>query len=109
MAHNGETAPSEEQGGASAEMLEAAVFGREVEDFINNDRIGQYLINRARADLDKAYDALISVDPTQTAQIIKLQLDARVATRVRTWLAEAIQDGRHATVQLQQERDEHGT
>jgi hypothetical protein len=104
--HNGE-------GGAPEQIpddpkWETAVFGREVADFIDNDRIGQYLINRAQRDLAQAQERLLSVDPTDAKAIAAMQLDARVANRVRGWLAEAVQDGIDAEILIQQERDTHG-
>lgn len=89
------------------DLLETAVFGREVEQFIEHDRIGQYLKDKALADLTAAHDALVQVDPTDYRKIAALQLEARVAERVRGWLSDAIEAGRQATVVLQQERDQH--
>lgn len=88
---------------------EAAVFGREVKNFVEGDPIGAYLVQRARADLEAAQTALLEVDPSDAKQIATLQLDARVANRVRGWLAEAIQNGIDAEILIQQERDEHGS
>lgn len=87
---------------------ETAVFGREVTAFIETDRIGQYLIDRAQADLAEAQAKLLEVDPSDAKVIALLQLDARVAQRVRGWLAEAIQNGKDAEVLIQQERDGDG-
>lgn len=87
---------------------EQAVFGREVADFIDNDRIGQYLVDQAKRDIARAQEALLSVDPSDAKKIAQLQLDARVANRVRGWLAEAVQNGKDAEAIIQQERDEHG-
>lgn len=88
---------------------EAAVFGREVAAFVDNDRIGQYIIDRARADLEEAQAKLLEVDPGDAKAIAALQLDARVANRVRGWLKEAIENGKNAEILIQSERDEHGT
>jgi hypothetical protein len=85
-----------------------AVFGREVEIFIDEHPVAKYVIDRAREDLEKAHIALVEIDPTDAPGIAALQLDARVASRVRGWLGEAIEQGRQAGVLLQQERDEHG-
>ena len=88
--------------------FEQAIFGREVEHFVTEDRIGKYLIDKARMDLETAYAALIEVDPTDVRAIAAYQLNARVANRVREWLREAIESGHAAEVAIQQERDEHG-
>jgi hypothetical protein len=87
---------------------ETAVFGREVELFIDSDPIGQFIIDRAKRDLADAQEALLEVDPSKPEEVRKLQNKAAVANSVRRWLAEAIQDGRAAAAQLQLERDEHG-
>lgn len=100
------------ENGAEAESqdpkFETAIFGAEVRHFVDEDRIGQYLIARAKEDLAEAHQALVEVNPSDYAKITALQLDARVANRVRSWLGEAIESGRAAEVQIQQERDEHG-
>jgi hypothetical protein len=85
--------------------VETAVFGREVADFIERDVIGQYLIDQARLDLEQTQIAMLDVDPTDSKAIAALQLDARVAKRVRGWLAAAIQNGLDAETIIQQERD----
>jgi hypothetical protein len=85
-----------------------AVFGREVEMFIDEDPIGQYLVARAKQDIQEAQDQLLEVDPAKTEDVRKLQFKAAVANSVRRWLGEAIQNGRAAAAQLQLERDEHG-
>jgi hypothetical protein len=84
---------------------EQAVFGREVEAFIKTDRIGQYLIDQAKRDLEEAQSKLLEVDPSDAKAIAAIQLDARVANRVSGWLAAAIQNGRDAQTLIQQERD----
>lgn len=85
-----------------------AVFGKEVEYFIDQDPIGQFIIDRAKRDLAEAQEELLLVDPTKAEDVRALQNKAAVANSVRRWLAEAIQDGRAAAAQLQLERDEHG-
>lgn len=86
---------------------EAATFGREVEEFIDVHPVGQYLIKRAQRDIETAQEGLLDVDPEDTKAVRKLQNQAAVANNVRTWLREAITEGRNATLALQQERDEH--
>lgn len=87
--------------------LERAVFGREVEDFIENDRIGQYIVTEAKKRIAEVQEQLLTVDPYEPEEIQKLQNRAAVANLVREFLSEAIQNGRDARVLLQQERDEH--
>lgn len=106
--------PGEEQAAEEARLdaadpkLETAVFGRDVERFIEEDPIGRYLIARAREQIDEAAQALLTVDPTDAQQVSRLQNKAAVAGHIATWLGEAVQAGRDATVALQQERDTYG-
>ena len=106
MSIPGEEIRSELEGDPAGEI---AVFGREVEIFIEEDPIGKYLIERARQDIQEAQDDLLDVDPSKVEDVRKLQFKASVANRVRVWLGEAIQNGRAAAAQLQLERDEHGS
>lgn len=89
--------------------METAVFGREAEYFIENDPIGQYIINQAQSDLQQASEGLLEVDPHDFQKIAQLQLDARVANRVRGWLKQAIENGKNAALLIQEERDTNGT
>lgn len=86
---------------------ESAVFGREVKNFVEGDPIGRYLIEQARRDLETAQAGLLEVDPSDAKAIARLQLDARVAVRVKDWLGQAIENGLNAEILIQQERDEH--
>lgn len=88
--------------------LEQAVFGRDVEFWIETDPIGQYVIARARQDLEEVKEALVTVDPCDAQAIRALQHKAGIAISIRDWLGQAIAAGRSATDSLQQERDEHG-
>lgn len=89
-------------------LWEAAVFGHEVKNFIDEHPVAKFIVEKAAKDLEAAHVELVAVDPTDARKIAQLQLDARVATRITTWLAEAVQNGRAATAQLQEEQDEHG-
>ena len=88
--------------------FETAVFGREVEDFVDNDRIGQYLVKRAREDLEEAQVALLDVDPEDPSEIRRLQNKAAIALSVARWLREAVEQGRAAAEVIQQEHDSGG-
>ena len=84
---------------------EIAVFGREVELFVETDRIGQFLVNKAREDIIEAQDALLKAEAEDAKTIRDLQFKARVGMAVMGWLKQAIVDGENATRTLQQERD----
>jgi len=100
--------PEIEEDAAADPRLEAAVLGREIEIFLREHPAAQLIIERAREDLERAQAALVTVDPQDAGKIAQLQLDARVANRVRGWLRAAIEEGRNAATLLQAERDEHG-
>jgi len=88
--------------------VELAVFGREVEQFIDESPIGKYVVERAQADIEAAKTELLTVDPSDVAKIREIQGRAAIANSVRQWLREAITTGRNAAAILEQERDEHG-
>lgn len=98
---------AEETGDLRPDM-EAAVFGREVEEFVEHDRIGKYLIDRAQQDLAEAQEELTTLSPFEAGPIMQAQIKARAAKNIRDWIADAINRGREAAQLLQQERDEHG-
>lgn len=85
--------------------FQQAVFGREVEIWLDNDPIADYIINRARADIESAKDELLTADPEDVKTVRALQTRAKVAESIRQWLGEAVQMGRDAVASLQQERD----
>lgn len=85
--------------------LEIAVLGRDVERFIEEDPIGQYLVRQAQIDLEEAKSALLTVEATNADEIRRIQFKAHVAEAVRGYLGAAIQNGRDAQMLIQQERD----
>jgi hypothetical protein len=85
--------------------VEQAIFGREVQDFIEHDRIGKYLIAKAMAEIESAATELLTVDPTDVGKLRFIQNRAAVANLVRVWLGQAVQDGMNAEVVLQAQRD----
>lgn len=101
---NGESGPEPER---FDPKVEEAILGREAEVFIEEHPIGQYLIDRAKADLARAQEALLEIDPSDAKAIFAAQLDARVANRVRGWIAEAIENGRQARALIREERSEN--
>lgn len=90
------------------ENLEKAVFGREVELFLNEDPIGKYLAEKARQQLEEAQAQLVDINPSATSSIIQLQIKAQVANRIAGWLGEAVIEGRNSARLMQQEKDVYG-
>jgi len=87
------------------QKIEQAIFGREVADFIEHDRIGRYLIEKAKEDIQEAATELLTVDPSDISKVRLIQNKAAVANAVRNWLGQAVQDGRNAELLLQEQRD----
>jgi hypothetical protein len=75
--------------------VRVAVFGAQVENFLASD-IGQYLLQCAKQDKEKAADQLMHINATDTAKVMALQVDLRVADCIETWLAHAISAGLQA-------------
>lgn len=80
-----------------------AVFGRQVEDFLETD-IGQYLQERASQEILEGERLLRTVDPFDSKAVMAAQNKVVVAETLMSWLAEAIQKGQLATQLLQEEQ-----
>lgn len=80
-------------------LLEAAVLGESARQFLQTD-LGDYLLKRARTEIDEATEQLKTVSPTfiwGRKKIERLQGQIAVCERVIHWLADAITDGDQAT------------
>jgi len=86
--------------GDDGPLWSTAVFGKEVEDFLNSD-VGTYLLRCAQAEAEAAYDRLKTVSPWRRRYIQKLQNEIWRAESIRDWLANSIQAGRNATTTLE--------
>lgn len=73
-----------------------ASLGIEVEHFIHNDKVGKYLMKRARAVRQETSAALAVVDPTDASTVRELQWQYRIPDLIVSWLEEAIANGRAA-------------
>jgi hypothetical protein len=85
-------------------LWEAAVFGKEVEDWLKSD-IGDYMVQRARTEAIECYGQLKVVSPWRWLKIQDLQNRIKVCEWFRDWLGEAYQTGVQATQALE---EEHG-
>lgn len=80
----------------SDDIVETAVFGKVVENFLGSD-IGDFLLGKAKAEEESATRALISTSPWRRRRIQQLQNQIWRAQQFQVWLAEAILDGQQAT------------
>ena len=87
-------------------IVATAVLGKEIEDFLRSD-IGKYLISRANRVYTAAVDEFKRVDPTKTAEIIRIQADMWKADAFKAWIVEGIQEGLTALNFLDGRDDDH--
>ena len=90
-------------------------LGKEAELFIQSD-LGKYIDGCSLQDLDAAKESLLELDPYEFKdltglqnKIISLQLQAKVAQKLRDYLAETVERGRQAEHQLETEEDNEQT
>lgn len=86
--------------------MELMTFGKEVEYFITEDRIGRYIMENATLEMSDAAEQLATVDATDTAAVQRLQVKFRVAYSVRNWLGNAITRGNEAHAIMEQEEND---
>ena len=89
-------------------IVRAAVFGKQVEDWLNNDPIGKFLIERADKEIAELSIDLRHANPDTKAGILKIKkLQNRIAIceSVLTWLGEAVTEG-HQTMQILEDQHE---
>lgn len=84
--------------------VRTAVFGRQVEDFLNGD-IGAFLLKRAQADITEGLDELRDVDPEDPKAVRAAQNKVRVAQSIINWLGDVVQQGHQAMAVLNGETD----
>jgi len=87
---------------ANDPVVEDAVFGKEVEQFLET-RVGAYLLRKAQDEASEALEALADVDPEDAKAIRTAQNKVKRADSIIGWLAEAIRTGIQATEQLRED------
>lgn len=93
--------PAEYQG-----LWDAAVFGREVENYLASP-LGRYLLDHADSEIEDALRGLAMVSPWRRRKIQELQNTVRCWRGFRERLAQAIEDGRIATKALEELHEDH--
>jgi hypothetical protein len=81
--------------------LQRAVFGRQVEMFLQSD-VGAYVLQCAQTEIDEATEKLVRVDPEDPKAIRALQHKIGVAESVMNWLADAVRSGTQAREALEE-------
>jgi len=84
-------------------QMELVTFGKEVEYFLEQDRIGKYILECAILDMSEAAEAMAECDAHEVAKMQMLQIKFKVASQVRQWLGNAVQRGMEARTIIEQE------
>ncbi len=90
-----------------SQLLQKAVqIGDKARAFLSSE-LGQYVADRAQAEIDDALEKLANVDPTDSNAVRQHQNDLHRAESALMWLAEAIQNGDAAlqTMELEDATD----
>lgn len=89
-------------------LVRSAVFGRQVEDFLTNDPIGKYLVERADREIEECSIALRHQSPRfwwGRRKIEKLQNRIHICESVLGWLRDSITEGRQALQIIEDHHD----
>lgn len=84
------------------DVIEVAVFGKQVENFLASD-VGRYLTIYADSQVREAMEALTKVSPWRRRKITELQNTILLWKGFRLRLAEALTDGEQAVRMLEDE------
>ncbi len=76
--------------------VQDAVFGRQVELFLEQHDVGRYIAEETAKEIESATAELREVDPTDAKAVMKAQFRLRVAEAIVGWLADAIKRGQIA-------------
>lgn len=82
-------------------ILELAVFGREVDNFLSSS-VGVYLNQKITEEVNRAMNALRTVDPANAGAVAAAQARATVFSDISNWLMQAIAAGQQAEIALQE-------
>jgi hypothetical protein len=74
------------------ELEEQALLGDDVEKLLGG-KVGNYLVQRCKADIDDCLRQLRTINPTDTIAIITLQMRLEQRETFLVWLADAVTDG----------------
>jgi hypothetical protein len=87
------------------DLIESAVFGKRVEDFMSSD-IGTYLLTCARIEAEEAMAELKSVSAFSPEKIIELQSKLKRAESIKQWMFDAVLAGKQALSVLEGKDDD---
>jgi hypothetical protein len=83
-------------------LLDKAVFGKQVEAFLNSD-VGKFMMEKASKEY---FDAIQALRDCTADKLLQHQSDMKRAESIRSWLAEAVNEGLRACNILEGREDE---
>lgn len=81
-------------------LMRAVVLSADVEHFINHDKVGMYLMERAVETRADALEKFAHVDPFKAKDVLALQWEQKIPDLIIQWLEEALAAGREAEEQI---------
>lgn len=87
------------------ELVKAVQLGVDAERFMTKSKIGVYLYNRALSQITEATSGLSRMRGIRNRDAEELHDDLRVAQLFLDWMNDALEAGRRAEEQLQEEED----
>jgi len=88
-------------------LVDAAVLGKQVDDFMRSD-VGRFLLQRAAEEQARGYEALRDVDATDARAVLRAQAEVWRAESIADWLGKSVIDGLRATEILESREDDIG-
>lgn len=92
-----------EKTGTLDELIATAELGDEAKRFLESD-LGKVMLGLAQQEVELAQEDLEEVEPTDTAEIRKLQNQAKVGRWFEKWLRELLADGEAALSAFKQQQ-----
>lgn len=87
--------------GDESDLMEVAVLGRQIEDFLNS-HIGLYLVQCADIEIEKGIELLKKVDAEHSGDVRAAQNQIAKGELFKQWLKEAVDAGIRSQFVLEQ-------
>lgn len=85
-------------------LVDAFRFGQDTIEFIKNNKVGRYIVDRAETERQDALQAFLNAPADlEEHRLRRIKARADAADKVLSWLEEAIMEGNEAAALLQQE------
>ena len=81
------------------ELFKDVNLGLDVEAFMQSS-VGKMILAKAENELESGFGQLVNANPNDTSTIVQLQSQCKRALTLKSWLAEAINNGLNAEREL---------